>query len=357
MIKMVFSVALAIIFGWPIYGQCEEPPRLRFDWSSSHETHFSQKTTDGGYIISGQFWKSGGNQYDFWVLKLDKKGNIEWQKTYGGGSWDIAFSTQQTTDGGYIVSGTTSSFGAGNEDVWVLKLDLHGQIMWQKTYGGEGMDQGRDIEQTIDGGYIVSGTTSSFGNGSHDIWVLRLSPDGSIIWDKTYGGTGEESEYFRHIPIEPTSDGGYILAGSTRSFGAGEDDFWILKLDAEGNIIWQKTFGTNREEYPTSVREMEDGTYRITGTESLNVLGDDWILILDAQGKIVGVRSKTKIDFVFFDTTVVPKTTNQKTGNSSALVGDSSQLMEQSETNERTTTILDRETIEKRYTWDNLDIS
>jgi hypothetical protein len=344
MIKTLFSVALVIVFGWPIYGHCEEPPRLRFDWSASYDTHFSQKTRDGGYIISGQFWEPGGNQYDFWVLKLDQKGNIEWQKTYGGGSWDIAFSTEQTTDGGYIVSGTTSSFGAGDEDVWVLKLDSNGQIVWQKTYGGAGMDEGRDIEQTKDGGYIVSGTTSSFGEGLRDIWVLRLSPNGNIIWDKTYGGKGEESEYFRHIPIEATSDGGYIVAGSTRSFGAGEDDFWILKLDADGNITWQKTFGTGREEYPTSVREMQDGTYRVTGTESLSVSGDDWIIILDAKGNIAGVRSKINTGFTFYDTMVLPKPTNQKTGNSSASVGDSSQHMEKSETNESTTTIVEPRT-------------
>ena len=292
MIKTVFYVALAIVFGWPIYGHCEEPPRLRFDWSASYDTHFSQKTRDGGYIISGQFWEPGGNQYDFWVLKLDQNGNIEWQKTYGGGSWDIAFSTQQTTDGGYIVSGTTSSFG----------------------------------------------------DGLRDIWVLRLSPDGNIIWDKTYGGKGEESEYFRHIPIEPTSDGGYIVAGSTRSFGAGEDDFWILKLNADGDITWQKTFGTGREEYPTSIREMQDGTYRVTGTESLSVSGDDWILILDAKGNIAGVRSKINSGFTFYDTMVVPKPTNEKTSNSSALVGDSSQHMEKNEMNESTTNIVEPRT-------------
>jgi len=327
-IRVLFSVALALVLGWPASGQSEEPPRLRFEWSPSHDTRFSQKTRDGGYIISGQFWVPGGNQYDFWVLKINQNGDIDWQKTYGGGHWDMAFSTQETTDGGYVVSGTTSSFGAGDDDVWILKLDSTGNIVWQKTYGGQGPDRGGDIKQTKDGGYVVTGTTASFGAGSYDIWVLKLNPDGNIVWDKTYGGKEEESGFFRHIPIESTSDGGYIVAGSTRSFGAGDDDFWILKLDAQGNIIWQKTFGTSSEEYPTSVREMEDHTYRITGTESLDIEGDDWILVLDANGSIVGFTSKEGSSITLYDTMVVPKPTTHKTSDSSASIHDTTPDME-----------------------------
>jgi hypothetical protein len=326
-VKVLIVIGLMLL-GCRDYGLCEEPPTLPLDWLLSHETNCSQKTKDGGYILAGQFWVPGGNQYDFWVLKLKKDGTIDWQKTYGGGDWDIGFATQETSDGGYIVTGTTSSFGAGDNDIWVLKLDHEGNIVWQKTYGGKGSDEAQNIEQTNDGGYIVSGTTSSFGEGSCDIWVLKLSSDGNVVWDRTYGGKDEEGESFRHIPIEHTSDGGYIVAGSTKSFGAGADDLWVLKLSSDGNIEWQKTYGARREEYPTSVKELPNGTYRLTGSEGLGISQDDWILILDSKGNIVGFSSLSKIEITIFDTAVIPKPTNRETTSSSASVTDTTPLME-----------------------------
>jgi hypothetical protein len=201
---------------------------------------FQPKDSGRGIYYRGSVLDTWGNQYDVWVLKLNKDGSIDWQRTYGGGNWDIAFATQQTSDGGFVVAGLTESFGAGNYDVWVLKLNTQGDIIWQKTYGGQEGDYPGAIQQTKDGGYIVAGTTSSFGEGSYDLWVLKLDENGTVVWDKTYGGKDEESEYFRHIPIEQTSDGGYIVAGSTKSFGAGDDDFWVLKLDPNGSIEWNQ---------------------------------------------------------------------------------------------------------------------
>jgi hypothetical protein len=326
--KIFIAAGLMWLLGWSVYGHCEGPPELPFNWEASHEAHFSQKTSDGGYIIAGQFWTPGGNQYDFWVLKLDKNGSIVWQKTYGGGDWDIGFATEPTSDGGYIVAGSTESFGAGDEDVWVLKLNAQGGIVWQKTYGGEKADYAWAIRQTKDGGYVVAGTTASFGEGSFDIWVLKLSQDGTVIWDKTYGGKGEESDYFRHIPIEQTSDGGFIVAGSTRSFGAGDEDFWIFKLSAEGTIIWQKTYGTSLEEYPTSVREMPSGGYRVTGTSALGIDKDEWVLMLDSRGNMSGFTSSGNRTMTMYDTSVMPKAAAERTGSSAASVGDTSLEME-----------------------------
>jgi predicted secreted protein len=324
--KVLAAAVLTLIFGCLAKANCEEPPRLNFEWQGSDDTHFSQNTKDGGHIISGQFWTPGGNQYDFWVLKLNKDGSIAWQKSYGGGGWDIAFSSAETSDGGFIVSGTTSSFGSGGQDVWVLKLDSQGDIVWQKAYGGEMTDYSGTAEQTKDGGYIVVGTSSSFGD-SKDIWILKLDSHGNIEWDKTYGDGADESDYFRHIPIKQTSDGGYIVAGSSRSFGAKGEDFWILRLDKVGNIIWQKIFGTDGEQFPTSIAQLPDGTYRVTGTESQYSSIDDWILILDDNGAIIGVHSLENKRLVFFDTSVVPKTTNEKFSNTSATVGDTSKYM------------------------------
>jgi hypothetical protein len=156
-----------------------------------------------------------------------------WAKTYGGGYSDVARSIQQTSDGGYIVAGWTLSFGAGGLDFWVLKLDASGQVQWQKTYGGGYSDVARSIQQTSDGGYIVAGWTLSFGAGNYDVWVLKLNASGNVVWQKTYGGGSDDYAE----SIQQTSDGGYIVAGETWSFGAGSADFWVLKLDANGNVV------------------------------------------------------------------------------------------------------------------------
>ncbi len=336
--KVLATAILALILVFFTNANCEEPPRLDFEWTGSDDTHFSRRTKDGGYIISGQFWTPGGNQYDFWVLKLDKDGNIGWQKTYGGGNWDIAFSSTETSDGGYIVSGTTSSFGDGNDDIWILKLDAKGDIVWQKTFGGKLSDYAGTAEQTKDGGYVVAGTSASFGS-SKDLWILKLDKDGNIEWDKTYGDEGEESDAFRHIPVVQTSGGGYVVAGSSKSFSMkkeksyseGDEDFWILKLDKVGNIVWQKTFGTAGEQYPTSLAELSDGTLRLTGTVSKYSGNDDWILILDANGTVLGVHPLENIKLLFYDTSVIPKDTNEKSTNTSALVNDTTRVMKKKE--------------------------
>jgi len=192
-----------------------------------------QQTSDGGYIVAGQndkpYYGVGGG---IWVLKLHPTGEIEWQKTYGGDSSDEAHAIRQTNDGGYIVAGATHSFGVGDEDLWILKLNAHGDCEWQKTIGGEGQDYTRSIRQTFDGGYIVTGTTYSFGLGDGDLWILKLGTNGDIKWQRTYGGYGKEEAY----SILQTYDGGYVVAGSTSTYGAGEEDFLVLKLFPNGEI-------------------------------------------------------------------------------------------------------------------------
>jgi hypothetical protein len=154
---------------------------------------------------------------------------VTWAKSYGGAKVDWAFSIQQTSDGGYIVAGETYSFGTGGWDFWVLKLNSSGSVVWQKTCGGADSEEAYSIHQTNDGGYIVAGETYSFGAGDYsdsDFWVLKLNSDGTVSWQKRYGG-----EYWDEAhSIQQTSDSGYIVAGDTRSFGAGAADFWVLKL-------------------------------------------------------------------------------------------------------------------------------
>jgi predicted secreted protein len=245
-----------------------------------------QQTTDGGYIVAGLTRSFGAGLDDVWVLKLDALGAVTWQKTYGGTADDVAYSIQQTTDGGYIVAGRTSSSGAGGMDVWVLKLDALGAVTWQKAYGGAGNDVAGSIKQTSDGGYIVAGWTTSFGAGGMDIWVLKLDALGNVTWQKAYGGAGNDSASSTDA-IQQTSDGGYIVAGTT-SFGAGSGDVWVLKLDASGTITWQKTYGGASSDGAYAVQQTSDGGYIVAGyTASFGAGGNDvWVLKLDASGNI-----------------------------------------------------------------------
>ena len=220
-----------------------------------------RQTGDGGYVVTGGTSFSVSDLADIWILKLDGNGGIQWQKTYGGSGNDSANSIEQTGDGGYIAAGYTNSFGAGDYDIWVLKVDGNGDVLWQNTYGGTGYDFASSIRETDDGGYVVVGGTDSFGAGEMDVWVLKLDGNGDVLWEKTYGGAGIDSA----SSIEQTGDGGYIVAGGTRSFGAGDYDFWVLKLDGSGNIVWQKTYGGTDYDFASSIQQTSDGGYIVAG--------------------------------------------------------------------------------------------
>jgi hypothetical protein len=241
-----------------------------------------QQTSDGGYIVAGATWSFGAGWRDIFLIKTDANGNVQWAKTYGGGSDDYAYSVQQTSDGGYIVAGETRSFGAGWRDIFLIKTDVNGNVQWAKTYGGGSDDYAYSVQQTSDGGYIVVGGTSSFGAGLSDIFLIKTDANGNIIWAKTYGGTDRDSAYSVH----QTSDGGYILAGWTRSFGAG--DAFLVKTDANGNIIWAKTYGGGSDDYAYYVQQTSDGGYILAGWTSS--FGASWLNIFliktDANGNI-----------------------------------------------------------------------
>jgi hypothetical protein len=170
-------------------------------------------------------------------VKLDSSGNVIWTKTIGGSSSDFATSIIQSSDGGYVVAGGTSSFGAGSADIYVVKLDSSGNVIWTKTIGGSNDDEARSIIQSSDGGYIVAGWTSSFGAGSDDFYVVKLDSAGNVLWTKTIGGIGDEAW---GDSIIQSSDGGYVVVGHTRSFGAGGADIYVVKMDDNGNVCFSQ---------------------------------------------------------------------------------------------------------------------
>lgn len=274
------------------------------DWPTS-----IQQTSDGGYIVFGITTSFGAGYYDYWILKLSATGDIEWQRAYGGSSSDSARAIQQTTDGGFILAGSTSSFGAGGGDIWILKLTLLGDIEWQRTYGGAGSDWTTSIQQSTDGGYIVSGYTSSFDNGTGDIWVLKLFPNGDIDWQRVFKGNSSDGAH----SVQQTSDGGYIVAGFTESFGGGNRDVWVLKLSSSGNLEWERAYGYSSSEWAYSIQQTSDGGYIIAGNAGppLSAGSGDFLIIkLDSNGNIERVPELVHSSTAeVFDTAVIPLNT------------------------------------------------
>jgi hypothetical protein len=253
------------------------------EWASS-----VQQTSDGGYIMAGRTRSFGAGGVDVFLIKTDAFGNVQWAKAYGGGGADLAFSVQQTSDGGYIVAGLTHSFGASNGDFFVVKMDANGNIQWAKTYGGTGADTAWSVQQTSDGGYIVAGYTRSFGAGNLDIFLIKTDEFGNVQWAKTYGGAGDDRAY----SVQQTSDGGYILVGETRSFGAGGSDIFLINTDANGNVQWAKTYGGTNNEWAYSVQQTSEGGYIVAGTMRTSLTNYDIFLIkTDANGNIIWAKT------------------------------------------------------------------
>ena len=287
-----------------------------------------RQTTDRGYIVVGigMAIDPSVKSLDAWVMKLNSTGDVVWHKVYGGHWGDGAYSVWQTRDGGYAVAGFTSSFtvfGAGGPDVWVFKLDSDGNIQWQKVYGrvysyefhpvpcedpnakacfkeyfGLSSDWANSIQQTNDGGYIVAGSTQAWGSATQDFWILRLDSTGNILWNRLFGRHTDPSldNCDEAYTIRQTSDGGYIVVGATYSFGARGSDFWVLKLDSMGNILWQKAYGGPGYDGPSDnngqfagfgsagdfIEQTDDGGYIIVGDYDD---GGGW-LKLDQLGNI-----------------------------------------------------------------------
>jgi uncharacterized delta-60 repeat protein len=279
----------AILLGCGLAARRAQTIPTEVTWAKSYGgagydgAHSIQQTSDGGYIVAGGTSSFGAGGYDFWVLKLKSDGTVAWRKAYGGGSWDLASSIQQTTDGGYVVAGYTESFGARRGDFWVLKLNGQGAVSWQKRYGGADWGCANSIQQTSDGSYIMTGRTNSFGAGNSDFWVLKLNSQGAVSWQKTYGG----DEIDCANSIQQTSDDGYIVAGDTYSFGAGSGDFWVLKLKSDGTVSWQKRYGGTDSDLAESIQQTCDGGYIVAGyTGSLDTHWDIYVLKLDSDGAV-----------------------------------------------------------------------
>jgi uncharacterized delta-60 repeat protein len=242
------------------------------------------QTSDGGYALAGVTKSFGAGSYDMFIVKLASNGSLLWSKTVGGMFNDWAHSIIQNTEGGYTIAGHSQSFAAGYDNMYIIKLDANGSLDWSKTVGGASFDRAESIVQTTDGGYAIAGYTQSFGAGTENMYVIKLASNGSLQWSKSIGGT-----FFDWAAsIIQTTDGGYEAAGYTHSFGTG-GDMYIIKLDTGGSLLWSRAVGGPNSEAAYSILPSTDGSCVVAGhTDSFGAGNDVYIVKLDKSGNTCG---------------------------------------------------------------------
>ncbi len=245
-----------------------------------------QQTTDEGYIITGII-NTVANWDDVYLIKTDSMGDTIWTTTYGGISDDQGYSVQQTADGGYIVTGYTSSYGTGEDNVCLIKTNGSGDTLWTRTYGGDSTSHGNAVRQTSDGGYIVAGYTNSFGAGLNDVYLIKTDSLGDTLWTRTYGGIENDVGN----SVQQTSDGGYIITGYTDSYGVWSNDVYLIKTDSLGDTLWTRTYGSIRGDYGESVQQTSDGGYIVVGGGTSDFYGDIYLIKTDSLGDTLWTRT------------------------------------------------------------------
>ncbi|MCK5158481.1 MAG: hypothetical protein KAR08_04965, partial [Candidatus Heimdallarchaeota archaeon] len=233
--------------------------------------HSVQQTTDGGYIVTGEVFE------DVVLIKTDENGDSLWAKTYGGNGLDVGNSVHQTTDKGYIIVGTTYSFGVGEDDIWLIKTDENGDEEWNHTYGGVDLDRAYSVQQTTDGGFIIAGSTESYGAGNRDFWLIKTDENGNEEWNHTYGGDNLDMA----LSVQQTTDGGYVIAGWGGDYGS----YLLVKTDANGFEEWNQTYGDINLAIAQSVQQTTDGGYIIAGWIEIGTDNRKFYLVkTDANG-------------------------------------------------------------------------
>ena len=260
-----------------------------FGDNSTERGYSILSTNDNGCIITGV------NKSKVWLLKIDDQGNLVWEKNWNslGMGWDCGHSIKKTHDNGYIITGMY-----GGNDLWLIKTDDNGNEEWNMTFGNENyFEIGHTAIQTLEGGYIIIGESYFFDRSDRNLLVIKVDSNGNEEWNKIYGGENYENSNLYPSDIKQTSDGGYIIVGSTKSFGSGGSDGWLIKIDSNGNEQWNKTYGGVYDEFLTSVSIIENKGFVLAGTTFGSGEGDAWIIQTDFNGDVLGYTTFGGYDF------------------------------------------------------------
>lgn len=324
--RRFFRVAAGFLAILPIVSFAQTAPVKQWDKTFggplTDRVFKIRQTTDGGYISGGQSatgpggdkTQAGYGLADFWVIKQDAAGNKTWDKSFGGTGTEMIQDLIQTSDGGYLLAGLSSSGvstdksqpSRGSQDYWILKIDANGSRVWDKSFGGTGYDHLYKVVPTADGGYLLGGLSDSpasgdkthAAKGAEDFWIVKIDGAGNFQWDKAFGGTGLD----QLIAMQQTADGGYILGGNSDSGISGDksqaskglEDFWLVKLDASGNKLWDKTLGGDDSDFLNFIYQTPAGDYIVGGNSYSGASGDKnqrswgsadgWVVKLDGAG-------------------------------------------------------------------------
>jgi len=242
------------------------------------------QTSDGGFAVAGGTGSFGAGYSDLFIVKFNSSGSVQWAKVVGGTYYESGYSVVQTSDSGFVVAGYTQSFGAGGSDLFLVKFNSPGSVQWAKSVGGTNSDFGYSVIQTSDGGFAVAGCTYSFGAGDYDLFLVKFNSSGSVQWAKAVGGTDYDGGY----SVIQTSDSGFIVAGGTRSFGAGYDDFFLVKFNSSGSVQWAKAVGETSTEPGYSVVQTSDSGFVVAGyTQSFGAgSGDLFLVKFNSSGSV-----------------------------------------------------------------------
>lgn len=259
-------------------------------WEANHGGIYNEggyaglQTLDGGYIILGDSYSFGAGKFDIYLLKLSSAGDTIWTRTYGGSDTEYGYDIVGTADSGFIIVGSTRSYGNGKRDVYLIRTDSTGEIMWSTTYGGTEDDEGRSVRQTADNGFIICGTTNSSGAGYSDLYLIKTDSLGDTIWVRAFGGAGGESGF----AVRQTHDLGYIAIGSTGSFGEGYSSVYVVRVSSDGDSLWAVTYGGNRADLGYSVEVTPDGGYLFAGATASFGAGstDGYLVKTDSLGNL-----------------------------------------------------------------------
>ena len=218
-------------------------------------------TKDGGYLSVGYTDSYGFGKNDIWVIKTDFTGEKEWSKVYGGKLDDFGWGATESVDGGYVITGETFSFGNGQSDIYIFKIDSVGNKIWSNTFGGLSEDVGYSIVNSDDGGYVIASQTRSYGKGGNDGMIVKFDSLGTKKWNRVYGGKG--LDYFKSISNDSLN--GYVVAGGTRSFNNGDSQGWVMNVDENGYLKWEKTYGDNGEDGFNMIARLKDNNFIAVG--------------------------------------------------------------------------------------------